>query len=133
MSALQTALETDGEKEGYLKSEFGEATAMRGGKRKRYFKVTKTGKAALDYSKETRMKLWSAIPDVSFEYVKSMDKQRPSPPSWSTKFLAWFLKEDYYEDVQGDLEEEFQIKANGSSGLYQSQTMVQSWQIITAL
>lgn len=44
-----------------------------------------------------------------------MDKQRPSPPSWSTKFLAWFLKEDYYEDVQGDLEEEFQIKASGST------------------
>lgn len=70
VSALQTALRRM-EKKGYLKSEFGEATAMRGGKRKRYFKVTKTGKAALDYSKETRMKLWSAIPDVSFEYSKA--------------------------------------------------------------
>ncbi|SNS84433.1 putative ABC transport system permease protein [Ekhidna lutea] len=42
-----------------------------------------------------------------------MDKQRKTPPSWSTKFLAWFLKEDYYEDVQGDLEEEFNQKAQG--------------------
>lgn len=70
VSALQTALRRM-EKKGYLKSEFGEATAIRGGKRKRYFKVTKTGKAALDYSKETRMKLWSALPDVSYEYVRA--------------------------------------------------------------
>ena len=70
VSALQTALRRM-EKKDYLKSELGEATAIRGGKRKRYFRVTKTGKAALDYAKETRMKLWSALPDVSYEYVKA--------------------------------------------------------------
>ena len=69
VSALQTALRRMEKKE-YLKSEFGEATAMRGGKRKRYFQVTKTGKAALDYTKETRNKLWSAVPNISFEYVR---------------------------------------------------------------
>ncbi|MEP1097308.1 MAG: FtsX-like permease family protein [Cyclobacteriaceae bacterium] len=42
-------------------------------------------------------------------------KNRPSPPPWSTRFLAWFIKEDYYEDIQGDLEEEFQLKAEGST------------------
>ncbi|MEP5610603.1 MAG: FtsX-like permease family protein [Cyclobacteriaceae bacterium] len=42
-------------------------------------------------------------------------KNRPSPPSWSTRFLAWFIKEDYFEDIQGDLEEEFQLKAEGST------------------
>ena len=57
-----------------------------------------------------------------------MDKQRYSPPSWATKFLAWFLKEDYYEDIQGDLEEEFQLKA-GVSGLYRAKRWY-SWQII---
>ncbi len=70
VSALQTALRRL-EKKQYLKSNFGEATAIRGGKRKRYFKVTKTGKAALDHTKETRMSLWSAIPDVSFEYAQA--------------------------------------------------------------
>lgn len=70
VSALQTALRRM-EKKDYLKSELGEATAIRGGKRKRFFKVTKTGKAALDYTKETRMKLWSAVPDVSYEFVKA--------------------------------------------------------------
>lgn len=78
VSALQTALRRM-EKKGYLKSEFGEATAIRGGKRKRFFKVTKTGKAALDHSKETRMKLWSAIPDVSFEYVRAWISNAPLP------------------------------------------------------
>ncbi len=70
VSALQTALRRM-EKKGYLKSEFGEATAIRGGKRKRYFQVTKTGKAALDFTKETRNKLWSAVPDISFEYARA--------------------------------------------------------------
>ncbi|MEO9485186.1 MAG: helix-turn-helix transcriptional regulator [Ekhidna sp.] len=70
VSALQTALRRM-EKKDYLKSELGEATAIRGGKRKRFFKVTKTGKAALDHAKETRRKLWSAIPDVSYEYSKA--------------------------------------------------------------
>lgn len=57
-----------------------------------------------------------------------MDKQRPSPPSWSTKFLAWFLKEDYYEDVQGDLEEEFQLKAEGSNVIRAKRWY--TWQIV---
>ena len=70
VSALQTALRRM-EKKGYLKSAFGEATAIRGGKRKRYFQVTKTGKAALDYTKEVRNKLWSAVPDISFEYARA--------------------------------------------------------------
>lgn len=69
VSALQTALRRL-EKKAYLKSEFGEATAMRGGKRKRFFQVTKTGKTALDHAKETRMKLWAAMPDVKFEYAR---------------------------------------------------------------
>jgi DNA-binding PadR family transcriptional regulator len=70
VSALQTALRRMEKKE-YLKSELGEATSIRGGKRKRFFKVTKAGKSALDYTKETRMDLWSAIPNVSYEYARA--------------------------------------------------------------
>ncbi|MEQ6165808.1 FtsX-like permease family protein [Ekhidna sp. MALMAid0563] len=57
-----------------------------------------------------------------------MDKQRHTPPSWSTKFLAWFLKEDYYEDVQGDLEEEYQLLIK-SKGLSRARRWY-NWQII---
>lgn len=67
VSALQTALRRM-EKKGYLSSYFGEATAIRGGKRKRYFKVTQYGRKALEHAKDTRMKLWEAIPNVAFDF-----------------------------------------------------------------
>lgn len=57
-----------------------------------------------------------------------MDKHRPSPPTWSTKFLEWFLKTDYYEDVQGDLQEEFQQKANETTILKARRWY--TWQIV---
>ncbi len=69
VSALQTALRRM-EKKGYLESEFGEATAIRGGKRKRFFRVTKLGKNALDHAKTTRDLLWAAVPNVAFEFDK---------------------------------------------------------------
>lgn len=69
VSALQTALRRM-ESKGYLESSFGEATAIRGGKRKRYFKVTQTGKKALEHAKDTRMQLWEAIPRVAFDFGK---------------------------------------------------------------
>lgn len=67
VGAMRTALSRL-EKKSFLTSEFGEATAMRGGKRKRYYKVTPEGKSALDQVMETRKKLWGAIPDVSFDF-----------------------------------------------------------------
>ena len=54
------------EKKDYLLSEFGEATKVRGGKRKRYFKVTNLGKQALEETRDQRMNLWNAIPKISF-------------------------------------------------------------------
>ena len=67
VGAMRTALSRLEQKK-FLKSEFGEATAVRGGKRKRYFKVTPEGKEALDQVMETRKKLWGAIPAVSFDF-----------------------------------------------------------------
>ncbi len=56
------------EKKGFVESEFGEATAVRGGKRKRYFKVTPFGKSALEEAMGARTKLWEAIPPVAFNF-----------------------------------------------------------------
>lgn len=67
VGALQSALRRMEEK-GFLTSEFGEATKARGGKRKRYFKITAHGKNALDYNIQTRLKLWNQIPEVAFEF-----------------------------------------------------------------
>jgi len=67
IGALQSALRRM-EKKGYLESIYGEATAVRGGKRKRFFRVTALGMKALEYSKDVRMKLWDSIPSIAFEY-----------------------------------------------------------------
>lgn len=67
VGAMRTALNRL-EKKGFLSSHFGEATASRGGKRKRYFRVTPEGKKALEYVMETRKQLWDAIPSISFDF-----------------------------------------------------------------
>jgi len=53
IGALQTVLRRL-ENKGLLTSEFGEATKIRGGKRKRYFTLTLQGQKILDKAKEQR-------------------------------------------------------------------------------
>jgi PadR family transcriptional regulator, regulatory protein PadR len=50
------------EEKGLIKSKLGEATSVRGGKRKRYYTVTSAGKAALIKARDVREQLWSIIP-----------------------------------------------------------------------
>ena len=65
IGALQTVLKRL-EGKGYLKSELGEATNVRGGKRKRYFSLTSLGSRVLRESQEQRAELFRAIPRVAF-------------------------------------------------------------------
>ncbi len=46
------------EKKGYLKSRWGEATAERGGNRRRYYKLTGKGEKALREVRESLSPLW---------------------------------------------------------------------------
>lgn len=62
IGALQTVLRRL-EKKGYLESKFGEATKVRGGKRKRFFSITMFGKKVLAEVKDQRLGLWNAIPE----------------------------------------------------------------------
>lgn len=55
------------EEKGLSKSKLGEATSVRGGKRKRYYTLTSAGKAALVRSKELRDDLWNAIPGIELK------------------------------------------------------------------
>lgn len=66
IGALQTVLRRLEDK-GMLSSAFGEATNIRGGKRKRYFTLTKSGQKALNETKDQRMSLWNAIPKIAFK------------------------------------------------------------------
>lgn len=55
------------EKKGLIKSELGEATSIRGGKRKRYFTITAYGIKMLSEAKMQREALWDSIPDIVFQ------------------------------------------------------------------
>ena len=68
VGALRTALQRLEDK-GLLQSELGEATAVRGGKRKRFFKVTPYGKRALEQVMRTRVNLWDSIPKMAFDFT----------------------------------------------------------------
>ena len=49
------------ENKGLIKSQFGEATSKRGGKKKKYFELTAAGIDAIRVSREIRNDLWSSI------------------------------------------------------------------------
>ncbi len=61
LGAIQTVLKRL-ENKSLISSEFGEATKIRGGKRKRYYSITAEGKKILRITKDQRLDLWNAIP-----------------------------------------------------------------------
>ena len=63
IGAVHTALHRLEEK-GFLKSKFGEAADVRGGKRKRIFSITSLGIRALRDAQELRNHMWSLLPKV---------------------------------------------------------------------
>lgn len=63
VGSIQSALKRMEEK-GFLNSKFGEATARRGGKRKRIYSATPHGHRVLTEIKAVRAGLWSSISDA---------------------------------------------------------------------
>src|ERR1044071_231306 len=57
------------EEKGLVKSELGEASATRGGKRKRFYTLTSAGKASLLRAKEIRDTLWQKIPNLTLSRI----------------------------------------------------------------
>ncbi|GAB3253175.1 hypothetical protein GCM10027347_12810 [Larkinella harenae] len=53
------------EEKGFVRSELGGATAARGGRRKRLFRITATGQQTLNEMRHVRNDLWNAIPNPS--------------------------------------------------------------------
>ena len=54
-------------RKGYLDKRFGEPTAVRGGKRKVYFNITKNGFEALKAAFENQKAVWGGISEESFK------------------------------------------------------------------
>ena len=66
LSAVHTVL-VRLEKKGFLRSFMGGATQERGGRRRRLYKITASGYAAMNEAKELRTQLWSKVPTLSFD------------------------------------------------------------------
>ncbi|MEP0985772.1 PadR family transcriptional regulator [Ekhidna sp.] len=62
--ALHTAL-TRLEEKGFITSGYGEPTSERGGRRKRFYEVTKKGLATLQEAKQLRESMWGLIPKLT--------------------------------------------------------------------
>jgi PadR family transcriptional regulator, regulatory protein PadR len=58
------------EEKGFLESKEGETTPERGGRRRRYYKVTKTGVKAMHSARELREGMWQSIPQVILDLNK---------------------------------------------------------------
>lgn len=56
------------EEKGFLESYLGGATTARGGRRKRYFRITSAGKVLLQEMKDARMGLWKLTPQLKFSH-----------------------------------------------------------------
>lgn len=65
LGAIQTVLKRLEDKK-LVRSAFGEATKMRGGKRKRYYTITTDGQSILKNTKDQRLSLWNAIPKTTW-------------------------------------------------------------------
>lgn len=57
------------EEKGFLESYMGGATKTRGGRKKRYFKITNAGKVLLQKMKDARMNLWKLTPQLNFNSI----------------------------------------------------------------
>lgn len=55
------------EKKGFVESDMTGATEVRGGRRKRVFSVTASGKKALQRSRDIKVNLWMQIPEFAIK------------------------------------------------------------------
>ncbi len=58
------------EEKGYLTSSLAEATHERGGRRKRLFSITTSGKNVLEENMELRNQLWSTVPELTWKNIQ---------------------------------------------------------------
>ena len=66
LSSVHTSLYRLEEK-GFVRSRLGGASAIRGGRKKRLFTITASGKAVLKNAMDVRLKLWEMIPAFVME------------------------------------------------------------------
>ena len=55
------------EKKGFASSSYGEPTQVRGGRSKRIFTITASGKKVLERSRDVKVNLWKQIPELALK------------------------------------------------------------------
>jgi PadR family transcriptional regulator len=55
------------EEKGFLKSKMGGATEERGGRKKRLYELTASGKKSVNTAKELRNKMWNSVPEMVWQ------------------------------------------------------------------
>ena len=105
IGALQTVLRRL-ESKGYLTSEFGEATNVRGGKRKRYFSLTSSRLTRVARKPGTTPRIVQS--NTTSRISKAMNQSSDiGPPKFFLRFFRWFCNPSFAEDIEGDLKEMF--------------------------
>jgi len=64
IGAVHSTLTRLGDK-GFLESKMGDASAERGGRRKRIYEITASGQRALKNSRDFKVSLWNQFPDFA--------------------------------------------------------------------
>lgn len=59
------------ESKGFIESSMGGATEERGGRRKRIFTITASGKSVLQKSRDVKVNLWQQIPELAIQNITS--------------------------------------------------------------
>lgn len=59
------------EKKGFIESSMGGASELRGGRRKRVFTITASGKSMLQKSRDAKVTLWGKIPELALSKFQS--------------------------------------------------------------
>ena len=80
------------EEKGLVKSKLGEATNVRGGKRKRYYSITSAGKAGLLKAKEVRDHVVEHYPGPGTKTHMTGSHKNIKPPQWAKLFLNWYCR-----------------------------------------
>jgi PadR family transcriptional regulator len=68
ISAVHSALQRL-ERKGYVTSQMGGASASRGGRRKRLFNLTDSGRKVIEHRRAERVRLWDMIPRLTMRPV----------------------------------------------------------------
>ena len=99
-------------KRGLVTSYATEATRERGGRRKRVYKLTTEGRAALVHMHEFERKMWNGVSPATLTPDGDMSQEYFRPPRLAERLLNWLVPDVELGSPLGDFEELYNAIAN---------------------